>query len=93
MELKKPYTVGQDVRGDRAIFIPYGERMDNPTLVKTLKSMGAETAYVEGKHGFVKRKVNQHLFRFIDEGGGQLSTHGWIRYNPKKKLAEIIQWG
>jgi hypothetical protein len=41
----------------------------------------------------LKRQGTETFFRIIDDKGNQTSSHGWIRFNPMKKLAEVVQWG
>lgn len=42
---------------------------------------------------FLKRQGTETFFRMIDEKGKQTSVHGWIKYNARRKLAEVVQWG
>ena len=90
---KKPYSFGKDIRGDFALFLPDKTRLDNPTLLKKLETAGEQRAYRMTPKGFKKMKTNDVFFRMIDDKGKEISAHGWMRYNARKKLAEITQWG
>jgi len=76
---KIPFSMGKDVRGDTAIFIPNTAKMNDPKLIAMLK----------------KQEIfdDQVFFRLIDAKGNQLHSHGWVRYNPKTGEAEVTQWG
>jgi len=95
--LVKPFEYGIDLRGDTALFLPVDVKMDNPSLIAKLHSItpsGGIYELVGDK--FVSRHATTSdpvFFRLIDASGGQLHTHGWIRYNPKTKMAEVTQYG
>jgi len=92
--MKKPFDRSKDVRGDLALFIPERTRLDNPTLIRKLKTAKPQTAYTltPGK-GFKKKKTKEVFFRMINDKGIEQHSHGWMRYNAKKKLAEVTTWG
>jgi hypothetical protein len=95
--LVKPFEYSIDVRGDTALFIPVGTKMSDPSLIAMLHSITPSgDIYELVGDKFVSRHASTSdpvFFRLVDSKGVQQHTHGWIRYNPKTKLAEVTQYG
>jgi hypothetical protein len=79
--MAKKFTVGKDMRGDRAVFIPTNAKLDDKRLVSVLEKTEPS------------ERGNKFFFRMVDSKGKQTGSHGWMQYYPRKKLAKIIGWG
>jgi len=96
----EPFTFGKDVRGDNALFIPETALMNDEKLINAIKSHAGQSGgvtLVQNPDGTFRREstigTEQVFFRVLDSNGNQMHSHGWIRYNPETKKAEITQWG
>jgi len=96
----EPFSFGKDVRGDNALFIPESTRMDDERLINAIRSHAGKSGgvmFTMNPDGTFSRSsslgLDQVFFRVLDSKGNQMHSHGWIRYNPETKKAEVMQWG